>query len=128
MKTFADISKNDFISKIDKIINDEKLSVSLAEFSQKIRAFNQENSKPNFLKSREEKKEFLNKIKATEEFNLIKDKPEIAKELVDKNFFEFLLPYVMVTYNINDYKNVELIGLGFYESNQEILLDESNAF
>ena len=44
MKTFADISKGDFISKIDKIVHDEKLSASLAEFSEKIRAFNQENS------------------------------------------------------------------------------------
>lgn len=121
MKTFADISKGDFISKIDKIVHDEKLSASLAEFSQKIRAFNQENSKPNFLKSLGEKKEFLDKIKATEEFNIIKDKPDIAKELVNNDFFEFLLPYVMVTHNIDEYKNIELIGLGFYESNQEIL-------
>jgi hypothetical protein len=121
MKTFADISKGDFISKIDKIVHDERLSTSLAEFSQKIRAFNQENSKPNFLKSSEEKKEFLNKIKTTEEFNIIKDNPDIAKELVNNDFFEFLLPYVMVTHNIDEYKNVELIGLGFYESNQDIL-------
>lgn len=121
MKTFADISKGDFISKIDKIVHDEKLSASLAEFSQKIRALNQENSKPNFLKSPEEKKEFLNKIKITEEFNIIKENPGIAKELVNNDFFEFLLPYVMVTHNIDEYKNVELIGLGFYESNQEIL-------
>jgi hypothetical protein len=121
MKTFADISKGDFISKIDKIVHDEKLSASLAEFSEKIRAFNQENSKPNFLKSPEEKKDFLNKIKTTEEFNIIKENPDIAKELVNNDFFEFLLPYVMVTHNIDEYKNVELIGLGFYESNQEIL-------
>jgi len=121
MTTFADISKGDFISKIDKIVHDEKLSASLAEFSEKIRAFNQENSKPNFLKSPEEKKDFLNKIKTTEEFNIIKENPDIAKELVNNDFFEFLLPYVMVTHNIDEYKNVELIGLGFYESNQEIL-------
>ena len=109
MKTFADISKSDFISRIDKIVHNEKLSVSFAEFSQKIRAFNQENSKPNFLKSPEEKKEFLSRIKATEEFNLIKDNPDIIKELVNNDFFEFLLPYVMVTHNIDEYKNVELM-------------------
>ncbi len=114
--------KTDLIAKIDKIINNEKLAASFAEFSVKIRAFNKENTKPNFLKSTEEKKEFLSKIKATEEFQLIKDNPDIVRELVNNVFLEFLLPYILVTHNkIDEYKNFELIGIGFYESNKDIL-------
>jgi len=73
-----------------------------------------------YIIEEKKKKEFLNKIKTTEEFNIIKENPGITKKLVNNDFFEFLLPYVML-HNIDEYKNVELIGLGFYESNQEIL-------
>ena len=121
MKTFTDISENDFISKIEKITHDHKLAVSLAGFSQDIRKLDQENDKPNFLKTKEEKKDFLNKVQSHSEFNVIKENAVILKELINNDFFEFLLPYVIAEQDIDGYKNIELIGLGFYETNQDIL-------
>jgi hypothetical protein len=121
MKTFADISENDFISKIEKITHDHKLAVSFAEFSQDIRKLDQENAKPNFLKTKEEKKDFINKVQSHSEFNVIKENTVILKELINNDFFEFLLPYVIAEQDIDGYKNIELIGLGFYETNQDIL-------
>jgi len=121
MKTFADISENDFISKIEKITHDHKLAVSFAEFSQDIRKLDQENDKPNFLKTKEEKKDFINKVQSHSEFNVIKENTVILKELINNDFFEFLLPYVIAEQDIDGYKNIELIGLGFYETNQDIL-------
>ena len=39
--------------------------------------------------------------------------------MINNNYLEFLLPYVMEN-EIDIYENIEILGVGFYEDNQDI--------
>ena len=122
---FADISEDEFISKINSVVQDEELSVKFAQFSKEIRSLSEKSGKSNSLKSYKEKKEYLNDIRKLDVYKSTQLEIENFRKLVDMHYVEFFLPYAMGKGNVDNYKNVELTGLGLYEHNEEVLFDES---
>jgi len=120
MKTFADINKRDFASQVETILHNSKLTDSFSKFSQDIREFNKITNKPNFLKTEDEKKEFIQKVKSHDDYQVVVADKDILKTLIQNNYFEFILPYALSHNDMKEYENIELIGLGFYEDNQDV--------
>lgn len=121
MKTFSNIKESLLVSKISQIVEDTTDAAFLAKFSQDLRKFNNEIKKPNYLRSKEEKEDFIQKIKSHNEYENVIANKDVLVTLIQNNYFEFLLPYALSGNNMEDYKNIELTGLGFYEYNKDII-------
>ena len=82
----------------------------------------QEDGKHSFFRTKEEKGEFIQKIKRIDTYDdVVKDK-SLLKKVLDCHYMEFLLPYIISFKDINGFSNVEILGVGFFEDNKEILL------
>jgi hypothetical protein len=121
MKTFSNIKESLLVSKISQIVENPTDAAFLAKFSQDLRKFNNEIKKPNYLRSKEEKESFIQKIKLHNEYKNVTANKDVLVTLIQNDYFEFLLPYALSGNNMEDYKNIELTGLGFYEYNQDFI-------
>lgn len=121
-KMFREMDEKTFVSRIENIVYDHDLAVKFSKFSHDIIKNNQEVGKPNFLRLKEEKEAFIDKIKHIDTYDeVVKDKG-LLKKMIDNNYLEFLLPYIISFKDVTDFDNVEIIGIGFFEDNTEILL------
>lgn len=122
-KSFKEIEERELQQKIEKLIpEDLKTAKDVSDLSIFIRKTNANFNKANYLRTQEEKKEFIKSIKAITQFDSIAEQKHVVKKMIDNGYPEFLLPYALSSENFDEYKNVEIVGIGYYDDNAELFL------
>ena len=120
--SFFKVEKQKFQEKFNKLSDfDEQQLQELSKIALEMYKINNTNGKANFLKSREEKEQFIKNIKNIENFNTLIGQPEVIKKLIGNGYFEFLLPYALSSEDFGEYKNMEILGVGYYDDNLDLL-------
>jgi hypothetical protein len=119
------IDEKNNILEIDKIILDYDKSKKIFDFFKDLKKLDDISGKANFLKTKNEKQDFIKEVKNLDNYNEIAKDKFLLENMISNNYLEFLLPYFIEDFDLfssNDtYKNVEIIGIGFYENNLDIL-------
>jgi|GEM_PF-2755904 len=120
-KGFREIEEKDFQMKIEKLIpEDLKIAKDISDTSISIRKINASFNKANYLRTEVEKKQFINDVKEIDQFCSISGQKDLVKKMIDNGYLEFLLPYALSSENFEEYKNIEIVGIGYYDDNAEL--------
>lgn len=113
------IDKKSSILEIDKIIENPEKSNKLFSFLKNIKEMDEKSGKANFFKKKEEKISFVEEIKKLDNYEEIAKDKDLLQKMIHNNYLELLLPYVIEN-SIDTYESIEILGIGFYENNQDI--------
>jgi hypothetical protein len=120
-KGFKEIEERELHQKIEKLVpEDSKAAKDVSDLSIFIRKTDANFNKANYLRTEDEKKQFIQDIKAATQFDSVVKQEHIVKKMIDNGYFEFLLPHALSSGNFDEYKNIEIVGIGYYDDNAEL--------